>query len=41
MFYNKFCSIVSCSIIKVIIEEYSCTGSSELISVFNPVSWGD
>ena len=34
MFYNKFCSIVSCSVIKVIIEEPSCTGSSELIQVF-------
>ena len=34
MFYNKFCSIVSCSVIKVVIEEPSCTGSSELIQVF-------
>ena len=34
MFYNKFCSIVSCSIIKVIIEELSCAGSSESIQVF-------
>ena len=29
MFYNKFCSIVSCSVIKVVIEEPSCTGSGK------------
>ena len=34
MFYNWFCSIVSCSVIKVVIEEPSCTGSSESIQVF-------
>ena len=34
MFYNKFCSIVSCSVIKVIIEEPTCTGSIESIQVF-------
>ena len=34
IFYNKFCPIVSCCIIKVIIEEPSCTGSSEFIQVF-------
>ena len=34
MFYNKFCFIISCSVIKVIIEEPSCTGSSESIQVF-------
>ena len=34
MYYNKFCSIVSCSVIKVIFEEPSCTGSSESIQVF-------
>ena len=34
MFYNKFCSIVSCYVIKVIIEEPSCTGCSESIKVF-------
>ena len=34
IFYNKFCSIVSCSVIKVIIEDPSCTGSSEPIQVF-------
>ena len=34
MFYIKFCSIVSCSVIKVVIEEPSCTGSTELIQVF-------
>ena len=34
MFYNKFCSIVSCSVIKAIIEEPSCTGCSELIQIF-------
>ena len=34
MFCNKFCSIVSCSVIKVIIEEPSCTGCSESIQLF-------
>ena len=34
MFYNKFCSIVSCSVNKAIIEEPSCTGCSELIQIF-------
>ena len=34
MFYNKFCSIVSCSVIKIIIEEPSCTGCRESIQVF-------
>ena len=32
MFYNKFCSTVSCE--KVVIEESSCTGSNESIQVF-------
>ena len=35
MFYDKFCSIVSCSVIKVIIDVPSCTGCSESIQVFN------
>ena len=34
MFYIKFCSIVSCSVIEVIIEEPYCTGSSKFIQVF-------
>ena len=34
MLYNKFCSIVSYSVIKVVIVEPSCTGSSESIQVF-------
>ena len=34
MFYNKFCSIVCYSVIKVIIDEPSCTGRSEFIQVF-------
>ena len=34
IFYNKFCSIISCYVIKVVIEEPSCTGSSEFIQVF-------
>ena len=34
MFYNKLCYIVSCYVIKVIIEEPSCTASSESIQVF-------
>ena len=34
MFYNKFCSFVSCSVIKIIIEELSCTGCRESIQVF-------
>ena len=34
MFYDKFCSIVSCSIINVIIEEPSDTGSNKFIQVF-------
>ena len=34
MFYNEFCSVVSCSVIKVVIEEPSCTGRSESIQVF-------
>ena len=39
MFYNKFCNIVSCSVIKVIIEEPSCTGCSESIQVFKHFNW--
>ena len=39
MFYNKFCSIVSCSVINVVIEEPSCTGSSESIQVFKHFNW--
>ena len=34
MFYNKFFSIVFCSVIKIIIEEPSCTGKSKFIQVF-------
>ena len=34
MFYNKICSIVSCSVIKDIIEEPSRTGSSKENVVF-------
>ena len=37
MFYNKYCSIVSCSLIKVIIEEPSCTGLSESIQLLQLV----
>ena len=33
MFYNKFCSVVSCSVIKVIIEGLSSAGGSESIQV--------
>ena len=29
IFYNKFCFIVSCSVIKVIIEKPSCTDSGK------------
>ena len=39
MFHNKFCSIVSCSVIKDIIEEPSCTSSSESIQVFKHFNW--
>ena len=39
MFYNKFCSIVSYSVMKVAIEEPSCTGSSEPIQVFKRFNW--
>ena len=39
MFYNKFFFIVSCSVIEVIIEEPSCTGSSESIQVFKHFNW--
>ena len=38
MYYNKFCSIVSCSVIKVIIEEPFYTGSSKFIQVFKHVN---
>ena len=34
MFYDKFRSIVSCSVIKVTFEEPSCTGCCESIQVF-------
>ena len=36
MFYNKFCSIVSCSVIKIIIKEPSCTGwkKSPLLCIY-------
>ena len=39
MFNNKFRSIFSCSIIKVIIEDPSCTGSSESIQVFRQFNY--
>ena len=38
MFYSKFCTIVSCSVNKVIIEEPSCTGWCESIHVFKHFS---
>ena len=39
MFYNKFCSIVSCSVISAIIEEPTCTDSSESIQLFKHFNW--
>ena len=39
MFYDKFCSIFSCFVIKVIIEEPFCSCSSEPIRVFNQFNY--
>ena len=33
MFYNEFCYIVHCSVIGVVIEKISCTGSCESTQV--------
>ena len=39
MFYNMFCTIVSCSVIKFKIEEPSWTGRSESIQIFKHSSF--
>ena len=39
MFYNKFCSLVNCSVIIIFIEEPSCTGSSIFTQLNTSISF--